>query len=57
VLWARKRASTPAASTKEKTLKYELKESATAYRTDAKHFDWRTAVWHLRVPMIRALFA
>ena len=56
VLWARKRASTPAASTKEKTLKYELKESATAYRTDAKHFDWRTAVWHLRVPMIRALF-
>jgi len=57
VLWARKRAPTPAASTKEKTLKYELKESATAYRTDAKHFDWRTAVWHLRVPMIRALFA
>ncbi|MDD3546564.1 MAG: N-6 DNA methylase, partial [Kiritimatiellae bacterium] len=56
VLWARKRKPAPAASAKEKTLKYELKESATTYRTDAKHFDWHTAVWHLRVPMIRALF-
>ena len=54
VLWARKRK--PAASTKEKTLKYALKESAATYHADSKHFDWHTAVWHLRVPMIRALF-
>ena len=54
VLWARKRK--PAPASKEKTLKYALKESAATYHTDSKHFDWHTAVWHLRVPMIRALF-
>ena len=54
VLWARKRK--PASAAKEKTLKYALKESAAAYHADSKHFDWHTAVWHLRVPMIRALF-
>jgi len=54
VLWARKRK--PASAAKEKTLKYALKESAATYHTDSKHFDWHTAVWHLRVPMIRALF-
>ena len=54
VLWARKRK--PASAAKEKTLKYALKESAATYYTDSKHFDWHTAVWHLRVPMIRALF-
>ncbi|MEI7902518.1 MAG: type ISP restriction/modification enzyme, partial [bacterium] len=54
VLWARKRKPAPAA--KEKTLKYALKESAATYHADSKHFDWHTAVWHLRVPMIRALF-
>jgi hypothetical protein len=54
VLWARKRK--PASAAKEKTLKYALKESAATYHAGSKHFDWHTAVWHLRVPMIRALF-
>jgi hypothetical protein len=56
VLWARKRKPATAESAQEKTLKYALKESAATYHTDSKHFDWHTAVWHLRVPMIRALF-
>ena len=56
VLWARKRKPATAESAKEKTLKYALQESAATYHTDSKHFDWHTAVWHLRVPMIRALF-
>jgi hypothetical protein len=56
VLWARKRKPATAESAQEKTLKYALQESAATYHTDSKHFDWHTAVWHLRVPMIRALF-
>jgi hypothetical protein len=56
VLWARKRKPATAESAQEKTLKYALHESAATYHTDSKHFDWHTAVWHLRVPMIRALF-
>jgi len=56
VLWARKRKPAPAASVKEKSLKYALKETAASYRTNAKQFEWRSAVWLLRVPMIRALF-
>ena len=55
VLWARKRK--PAPSPTEKTLSHALKESAAAYRADTRRFDWHTAVWHLRVPMIRALFS
>ncbi len=51
VLWARRRrgASGQAAA-------FAVRESAEAYRADADRFDWHTAVWHLRVPMIRALF-
>ncbi|MEI6150072.1 MAG: type ISP restriction/modification enzyme, partial [bacterium] len=56
VLWARKRKPATAESAQEKTLKYALQESAATYRTDAKQFEWRSAVWLLRVPMIRALF-
>jgi hypothetical protein len=56
VLWARKRKPATAESAQEKTLKYALHESAATYHTESKHFDWHTAVWHLRVPMIRALF-
>lgn len=55
VLWVRKRR--PATPADAKTLTHALRESAAAYRADGKRFDWHTAVWHLRVPMIRALFS
>ena len=53
VLWARRRR--PAAALQDGAA-FAVRESSDAYRADADRFDWHTAVWHLRVPMIRALF-
>ncbi len=54
VIWVRKRRT--ASQSKDKTLKYALRESSSGYDGDEDRFDWQKAVWYLRVPMIRALF-
>jgi hypothetical protein len=54
VLWARHNRAVPA--TKDQSFKQALREASATYTTDPKHFDWHSAAWCLRVPMIRALF-
>ncbi len=56
VLWARRRRPASGSPPQGKAAAFAVRESAVAYRADADRFDWHTAVWHLRVPMIRALF-
>ena len=53
VIWARRHLRTPLPG--DGTLKQALREAASDY-DDGSRFDWQKAVWHLRVPMIRALF-
>jgi hypothetical protein len=52
VLWARRRDAKP---NKKTGFADALRESATPYAV-AGGFDWRSAHWLLRVPMLRALF-
>jgi len=51
VLWARRKEVKPEAKAFAKT----LRESRDSY-TVSEHFDWRSAHYLLRVPMLRALF-
>lgn len=58
VLWTRKgRAAATVLSSRGHAFKTALRESASSYKTTSDRFDWYSAVWHLRVPMIRALFS
>jgi hypothetical protein len=52
VLWARRREAEP---TRTADFAHAIRESAEPY-TVAGNFDWRSAHWLLRVPMLRALF-
>jgi len=54
VLWARRRAAAPPPG---EDFANTLRETGSAYGTGAgAAFDWRSAHWLLRVPMLRALF-
>ncbi len=58
VLWTRKgRAAATTPPSQGHAFKTALRESASGYQTTSDRFDWYSAVWHLRVPMIRALFS
>jgi len=58
VLWTRKgRAAAITPPSQGHAFKTALRESASGYQTTSDRFDWYSAVWHLRVPMIRALFS
>lgn len=54
VLWARHNRAIPV--TKDRSFKQALREASPTYSADPKRFDWHSAAWCLRVPMIRALF-
>lgn len=57
VLWTRKgRAAAADSPSQKNAFSMALKESSSGYQTASDRFDWCSAVWHLRVPMIRALF-
>lgn len=53
VLWARRR---NAKSTAAPSYAQAVSDPGIAYAADSARFDWRTAQWLLRVPMLRALF-
>ena len=57
VLWTRKgRAADSDNPSQKNAFSMAIKESSSGYQTASDRFDWYSAVWHLRVPMIRALF-
>ncbi len=57
VLWTRKgRAAGSAKPSQKNAFSMAIKESSSGYQTASDRFDWYSAVWNLRVPMIRALF-
>ena len=53
VLWARRRNAKSAAA---KSYAKAVSDPGASYGADSPLFDWRTAQWLLRVPMLRALF-
>ena len=54
VIWARRHLPKAAIT---RSFRQEVRETRAHYAAGERRFDWRTAVWQLRVPMIGALFS